>query len=62
VVGGDVVGVVVDSDKAGVADPPQADVNSMTVIIDKEQKSTNLCWSLIKSLIRISLPPGPWLG
>ena len=53
VVAGDVVGVVVGSDKAGVADPPHADANSMTVIIDIEQKRTNLCWSLIKSLLRI---------
>ena len=62
VVAGDVVGVVPGSDKAGVADPPHADANSMTVIIDIEQKRTNLCWSLIKSLLSISLPPGPWLG
>jgi hypothetical protein len=38
VIGGDVVGVVVGSDKAGVADPSQADANNMTVIIAKEQK------------------------
>jgi len=36
VAGGDVVGVVPGSDKTVVADPPQADVNSMTVNIDKE--------------------------
>ncbi len=53
VVGGDVVGVTSGAGESGAADPPQADANSMTVIIDKEQKRTNLCWSLIKPLLRI---------
>jgi len=53
VIAGDVVGVVPGSDKTGVADPPQADANSMTAIIDKEQKRTNLYWTLIKSLLWI---------
>ena len=50
--------MVPGSDKAVVADPPQADANSKTVIIGKEQKRTNLCWSLNNSLLRICISPG----
>jgi hypothetical protein len=35
---GTTVSTVVGSDKAGVADPPQAETTSMTVIMDKEKK------------------------
>ena len=38
---GDVVGVTSGAGEAGAVDPPQADANSMTVIIVKEQKRTN---------------------
>ena len=40
-----------------VTDTPQAETTSITVIMDKEQKRTNLCWSLNNSQLRISLPP-----
>ena len=60
VLAGDVVGEAPGSDKAGGADPPQADANSMMVIIDKEQKRTNLYWTLIKSLLWIAHPPCTW--
>jgi len=43
-----------------VAELSHADNNSRIVINNEEQKRTNLCWSLIRSLFRISLPPGEW--
>jgi hypothetical protein len=61
-VAGDVVGVTSIAGESGAAKPPQADANSMIVIIDKKQKRTNLCQSLNNSLLRISKPPALWLG
>jgi hypothetical protein len=52
-VGANVVGVISDAGESGAADPPHDDANSMTVISNKEQKRTNLCWPLNKSLFRI---------
>ena len=53
VIGGEVVGVTAGAGESGAADPPQADANSKTVIIVKEQKRTNLYLSLIRLLLRI---------
>jgi hypothetical protein len=44
--GTNVVGSTSGAGKVGVADPPQADANSMRVINDRKQKRTNLCWSM----------------
>ena len=56
-VAGDVVGVTYGTGESGAADPPQADANNMMVIIDKEQKRTNLYCLLCRLLLTIAYPP-----
>jgi hypothetical protein len=62
VIGGNDVGGTAEVSEFVADDSPHADTNNMMVIINITIKGTNLSWSLIKELLRIALPPSPWLG